>query len=68
MQQELKGKNKLRLLSKRQNLCKRWRKQVQQLDNKKLLQALQNLELELMDKLQDVRQKIKELKEVQNDK
>lgn len=41
---------------------------MQQLDNKKLLQALQNLELELMDKLQDVRQKIKELKEVQNDK
>lgn len=37
-------------------------------DNKKLLQALQNLELELMDKLADVRQKIKELKEVQNDK
>lgn len=41
---------------------------MQQLDNKKLLQALQNLELELMDKLQDVRQKIKELKEVQNGK
>lgn len=41
---------------------------MQQIDNKKLLQALQNLELELMDKLQDVRQKIKELKEVQNDK
>lgn len=41
---------------------------MQQIDNKKLLQALQNLELELMDKLQDVRQKIKELKEVQNGK
>lgn len=41
---------------------------MQQTDNKKLLQALQNLELELMDKLQDVRQKIKELKEVQNGK
>ena len=41
---------------------------MQQLDNKNLLQALQNLELELMDKLQDVRQKIKELKEVQNGK
>lgn len=41
---------------------------MQQIDNKKLLQALQNLELELMDKLQDVRQKIKELKGMQNDK
>ena len=41
---------------------------MQQLDNKKLIQALQNLELELMDKLQDVRQKIKELKEVQKGK
>lgn len=40
---------------------------MQQPDNKRLLQALQNLELELMDKLADVRQKIKELKEVQND-
>lgn len=39
---------------------------MQQIDNKKLLQALQNLELELMDKLADVRQKIKELKNVQN--
>ena len=41
---------------------------MQQIDNKRLLQALQNLELEVMDKLQDVRQKIKELKEVQNGK
>lgn len=40
---------------------------MQQTDNKQLLQALQNLELELMDKLVDVRQKIKELKEVQNE-
>lgn len=40
---------------------------MQQIDNKQLLQALQNLELELMDKLADVRQKIKELKEVENE-
>ena len=40
---------------------------MQQTDNKKLLQALQNLELELVDKLADVRQKIRELKEVQNE-
>lgn len=40
---------------------------MQQIDNKQLLQALQNLELELMDELTDVRQKIKELKEVENE-
>ena len=40
---------------------------MQQTDNKQLFQALQNLELELMDKLADVRQKIKELKEVENE-
>lgn len=40
---------------------------MQQIDNKKLLQALQNLELELIDKLTDVRQKIKALKEKENE-
>ena len=46
---------------------KRGRIKMQQIDNKQLLQALQNLELELMDELTDVRQKIKELKEAQNE-
>ena len=41
---------------------------MQKTDNKRLLQALQNLEFELMDKLQDVRKRIKAIKEKENDK